>query len=39
MRNFRGTTSSVEMLKGHMFTERSGTPGLVDTMQIRLKQI
>jgi len=28
MRNFRGTCSSVEMLKEYMFKERLGTPGL-----------
>jgi len=27
-RNFRGTCSSVEMLKGQMFRERLGAPGL-----------
>jgi len=27
-RNFWGTCSSVEMLKGYMFRERLGTPGV-----------
>jgi len=29
-RNFRGTFTSVEMLKGYMVKERLGTPDLVE---------
>ena len=30
IRNFRGTCSSVKMVKGYMFRERLGTPALVE---------
>jgi len=33
MRNFRGTRSSVEMLKGHMVRERLGTSALTDELE------
>jgi len=36
-RNFGGTCSSVEMLKGYMVRERLGTPGLIRYLQFRFR--